>query len=69
MFLNMHIEWAFTLLGCLALLLCPMPIFFYYYGPKLRERSHFAPTFSAQSVRSDDGVSGDEKETKDNEAA
>ena len=68
MFLNMEIQWAFTLLGCLALLLCPMPIFFYYYGARLREKSQFAPTFSAQAAPSDDGASGDEVEKEGNAA-
>jgi MFS transporter, DHA1 family, multidrug resistance protein len=59
MFLDMEIQWAFTLLGCVALLLCPVPVFFYYYGAKLREKSKFAPTFSAQAPPSDDGESED----------
>jgi len=42
---GMGIQWAGTLLGCVALVLVPLPIIFYYRGAKLRERSKFAPTF------------------------
>lgn len=53
MFINMKIQWAFTLLGCLALALAPLPFYFYRYGPKMREKSKFAPTFSAAIAPSD----------------
>lgn len=43
MFNNLGIQWAGTLLGCLAVLLAPMPILFYRYGPKLRAMSSYAP--------------------------
>jgi DHA1 family multidrug resistance protein-like MFS transporter len=35
---------AGSLLGAVALALVPMPVLFYYYGAKLREKSTFAPT-------------------------
>lgn len=44
MFLNMQIQWAATLLGCVAAVLIPVPIFFSMYGPMLRQRSQWAPT-------------------------
>ncbi|KAH8601035.1 MFS multidrug transporter-like protein [Bisporella sp. PMI_857] len=44
MFKSLGVEWAGTLLGCVAVLLVPIPIAFYKYGRKIRERSHFAPT-------------------------
>jgi MFS transporter, DHA1 family, multidrug resistance protein len=44
MFNGMGIEWAGTLLGCVALCLVPIPIGFYYYGERIRRRSSFAPT-------------------------
>jgi DHA1 family multidrug resistance protein-like MFS transporter len=44
MFTNMGIQWAATLLGCIALVLVPIPILFYKYGARLRQRSVFAPT-------------------------
>jgi DHA1 family multidrug resistance protein-like MFS transporter len=43
MFEGMGIEWASTLLGCVAAILVPMPIFFYVYGKRIRARSKFAP--------------------------
>lgn len=46
MFKGMGIQWAGTLLGCVALLLVPIPIAFYYYGEKIRQRSAYAPTKS-----------------------
>jgi len=36
---------AGSLLGAVALVLVPMPVLFYYYGARLREKSTFAPTF------------------------
>jgi len=44
MFAALHVNWAGTLLGCVALCLVPIPIAFYVYGAKIRERSAFAPT-------------------------
>lgn len=44
MFKALHVNWAGTLLGCVALCLVPIPIAFYIYGAKIRERSAFAPT-------------------------
>ncbi|KAK1242492.1 hypothetical protein MKX08_005304 [Trichoderma sp. CBMAI-0020] len=47
MFLGMHIEWASTLLGCVAVVLAPIPFIFYKYGAKIRAKSKIAPVFSA----------------------
>ena len=44
MFAALGVNWAGTLLGCVAALLVPIPILFYIYGHKIRERSAFAPT-------------------------
>lgn len=43
---GMGVQWAGTLLGCVALALVPLPVWFYLRGAQLRERSNFAPTFS-----------------------
>ena len=43
MFNGMGIQWASTLLGCVALVLVPLPIAFLLYGKRIREKSHFAP--------------------------
>jgi len=45
MFEGMGIQWASTLLGCVAAALVPIPIVFYYYGHKIRAKSSYAPTF------------------------
>ncbi|KAK0645337.1 putative MFS-type transporter [Lasiodiplodia hormozganensis] len=44
MFEGMGVQWAGTLLGCVAAVLVPVPILFYLKGAKIRERSQFAPT-------------------------
>ncbi|KAJ5628135.1 hypothetical protein N7490_010363, partial [Penicillium lividum] len=44
MFNNLGVQWAGTLLGCLALIMVPIPLLFIKYGPALRRRSKFAPT-------------------------
>lgn len=43
---GLGVQWTGTLLGCIALLLVPLPVFFYYKGAKIRERSAFSPTFA-----------------------
>ncbi|PKY06170.1 synaptic vesicle transporter [Aspergillus campestris IBT 28561] len=43
MFTHMGIQWAATLLGCVAAVLVPIPICFLLFGKKLRRRSKFAP--------------------------
>lgn len=47
MFTGMGIQWASTLLGCVALVLAPIPFIFYKYGAKIRSKSAYAPTFPA----------------------
>jgi len=44
MFVNLGVQWAGTLLGCLALIMVPIPLIFIKWGPALRSRSKFAPT-------------------------
>jgi len=44
MYEAMGIQWASTLLGCVAAVLVPIPVIFYLYGHKLRAKSKFAPT-------------------------
>lgn len=46
-----HLQWASTLLGCLALLVA-IPIYIFYCKvPKIREWSKFAQTLEADRVR------------------
>lgn len=44
MFDGMGIQWASTLLGCIAIVLAPIPFIFYKYGGKIRAKSAYAPT-------------------------
>ncbi|KAF2145738.1 uncharacterized protein K452DRAFT_265037 [Aplosporella prunicola CBS 121167] len=44
MFQGMGVQWAGTLLGCVAAVLVPVPVVFYLYGEKIRQKSNFAPT-------------------------
>ena len=39
MFEKMGVQWACTLLGCLAAAMVPIPYAFRMYGPRLRRRS------------------------------
>ncbi|KAJ6587791.1 MFS polyamine transporter [Mycena sp. CBHHK59/15] len=43
MFNKLGVNWAATLLGCVGLLLAPMPFLFYKYGARIRAGSKFAP--------------------------
>ncbi|KAK3344435.1 major facilitator superfamily domain-containing protein [Lasiosphaeria hispida] len=64
MFEGMGIQWASTLLGCVALALIPIPVLFYIYGHRIRARSAYAPTpppIGAQTF-GDDEVDESEKE-------
>lgn len=54
MFNGMGIQWASTMLGIIALLLVPVPIYFMLRGAKIRSNSKFAPTHLAP--RDDDDV-------------
>lgn len=45
MFQGMGIQWAGTLLGCVAAVLVPIPVIFYFYGKQMRMKSTFAPYF------------------------
>ncbi|KAI9841007.1 MAG: hypothetical protein M1837_001082 [Sclerophora amabilis] len=53
MFNGMGVQWASTLLGCFAALLVPIPVVFYLYGHKIRERSAYAPTKPMDTASSD----------------
>ncbi|KAL7948244.1 major facilitator superfamily domain-containing protein [Trichoderma barbatum] len=67
MFNGMHIEWAATLLGCVALALAPIPFVFYFYGAKIRAKSKIAPVFSAPADEPDADTSADETGEKEEE--
>ncbi|RDW82040.1 putative fluconazole resistance protein [Coleophoma cylindrospora] len=58
MFAGIGVNWAGTLLGCVALLLVPIPICFLIFGERIRRRSAFAPTkpLDVPSSENDEGV-------------
>ncbi|KAL7918065.1 major facilitator superfamily domain-containing protein [Trichoderma austrokoningii] len=45
MFKGMGIQWAMTLLGCVAAVLAPVPAIFYFKGVQIRENSKYTPKF------------------------
>ncbi|KAG7285130.1 hypothetical protein NEMBOFW57_009751 [Staphylotrichum longicolle] len=69
MFNGMGIEWASTLLGCVAAALVPIPVIFYLYGHKIRAKSAFAPTFGApgEAAPSAGAAAAEEDETASDE--
>jgi MFS transporter, DHA1 family, multidrug resistance protein len=71
MFNGMGIQWAATLLGCVAIVLAPIPFIFNYYGASIRQKSSYAPTGPSPMVAGADTESdmATEKEKEGNEAA
>lgn len=61
MFQSLGVNWAGTLLGCIAAVLVPIPVAFYIYGAKIREKSAFAPTgpLGIQVPDNDDEIEAD----------
>ncbi|WVR03429.1 hypothetical protein IAU60_000420 [Kwoniella sp. DSM 27419] len=49
LFHNLGIDWACTLLGCIAVLLGITPFLFYHYGKRIRTRSNFVPSMPAKA--------------------
>lgn len=45
MFKGMGIQWAMTLLGCVAAVLAPVPVIFYFKGAQIRKNSKYTPKF------------------------
>ncbi|XHG07310.1 hypothetical protein AWENTII_010464 [Aspergillus wentii] len=54
MFNNMGIQWAGTLLGCIAVILVPIPLIFWLYGKQLRMKSKFAPIYEKPQTQTDE---------------
>ncbi|KUJ19385.1 putative MFS multidrug transporter [Mollisia scopiformis] len=44
MYDRLGVSWATTLLALLCVAMFPIPVLFYYYGPRLRKMSSFSPT-------------------------
>lgn len=71
MFVNLGIQWAGTLLGCLGVLMYPVPILFYIYGKPLRKISPYA--FYLEGAESTDKentteATATENDSKDSQA-
>ena len=58
MFKALGVNWAGTLLGCVALCLVPIPVCFYIYGEKIRRKSAFAPTKPLEPVNEEEETAG-----------
>lgn len=56
---GLGVQWAGTLLGCVALICVPMPVLFYLKGAKIRAKSRFAPTFPVASAAAQDQSESD----------
>ncbi|KAN0112817.1 MFS multidrug transporter-like protein [Hyaloscypha variabilis] len=54
MFKALGVNWAGTLLGCVALCLVPIPVAFLIYGERIRRKSAFAPTKPLEPVSEED---------------
>jgi DHA1 family multidrug resistance protein-like MFS transporter len=57
MFDGMGVQWACTLLGCIAAAFVPVPLIFYLYGAKIREKSKFANALLAEENEELEGKS------------
>lgn len=60
MFNGMGIQWASTLLGCVAVCLVPIPVGFYLYGKRLRMKSKYAPFFEPPAENTAEEQEADE---------
>ncbi|KAI4161195.1 MAG: hypothetical protein LQ342_005091 [Letrouitia transgressa] len=58
MFNGLGIGLATTVLGAVAAALIPVPVAFYFFGAKLRERSKFAPTSKPMAAKKGDEEKG-----------
>ncbi|KXT15615.1 hypothetical protein AC579_5830, partial [Pseudocercospora musae] len=45
MYTNLGVHWTLTLLGCLGIMMTPLPYVFYYFGPIARKKSKNATDF------------------------
>jgi MFS transporter, DHA1 family, multidrug resistance protein len=58
MFKALGVNWAGTLLGCVALCLVPIPVCFYIFGERIRRKSAFAPTKPLEPVSEEEETAG-----------
>jgi DHA1 family multidrug resistance protein-like MFS transporter len=60
LFNNLGIQWAGTLLGCVAAVLVPIPVYFWFYGFRLRLKSQFAPVLDNRPAPSNENNENNE---------
>lgn len=60
MFKGMGIQWAATLIGCVAAVLVPIPVLFYFYGARLRAKSKFAPAMDKAAAEKEKKREGED---------
>ena len=46
MFANLGVQWAGTLLACLAAIMIPIPVGLKFFGPSLRKKSRMLAAFA-----------------------
>lgn len=56
MFETLNPRWASTLLGCVSIVLAPIPFILRKYGPILRRKSKYAPTSPPAPKKADEAV-------------
>ncbi|KAL2786211.1 major facilitator superfamily domain-containing protein [Aspergillus keveii] len=54
MFKALGVNWTGTLLGCVAVVLMPIPLLFYLYGSRIRQKSKFAAEYTTVAKAHDD---------------
>ena len=69
MFDGIGVNWAGTLLGCVAVILIPIPIIFYIYGARIRRRSAFAPDMNNVMAAHGKPSSDEEKNVGENNSS
>jgi DHA1 family multidrug resistance protein-like MFS transporter len=53
-FKALGVNWTGTLLGCVAVVLMPIPLLFYLYGSRIRQKSKFAAEYTTVAKAHDD---------------
>jgi hypothetical protein len=51
MYTRLTPKWASTLLGCIAVLMAPIPFVLFFWGPKIRARSQVAKSLHAAAEK------------------
>jgi len=65
MYHRLTVKWSNTLFGCLAVLLAPVPIVLFVWGPQVRSRSKYAKLIEAWQERQLETQSGKKLDISD----